>query len=54
MYITSSEANKQQIQEVASAINEAEEEALKKIKLINTETDIKNGEEESSVVRDAQ
>lgn len=54
-YITSSESNRQQIQEVASAINEAEEEALKRIKLVcNVKQGNDNAVEESSVVRDSQ
>lgn len=54
-YITSPSENKVQINEVASAINTAEEDALKKIKLVcNPKQENVNAEEQSSVVRDKQ
>ena len=52
-YITSSSENEQQLNEVASAINAAEDEALRKIKFeLNPKQDNDNAVEDSSVRRD--
>jgi hypothetical protein len=55
MNLTSSAENRRIINQVATDIDEAENEALKKIKLIcNPKQENLNAEEESSVVRDNQ